>query len=524
MQVTGQLKSWLLPSLADILFVSLLFYFALPPDKQLLGDGDTGYHIRAGDYILSTLTVPKADMFSFINPAIPWTAHEWLSEVIMSLLHTIGGLTAVVLAFSILIAISTRVFFKNLVVDGNNILTSAVASIVFVSLAQGHYLARPHIFSLVILIYWYRYLNDYQYQQKDHLWRLPVIMLIWVNLHGGFIIGITIICIYFAGNLLTFIFDKNDWELRAKEKAIRLGQILAITVAACIVNPTGYRIFLFPFNLVLNKYLMDHTSEFLSPNFHDFHPFKYLLLLLIAVFAFSRKKPDFTEVGLTLLFTSMSLYSVRYIPLFAVIVIPVMLRFTGRDSLSAFPAVENFLNKRIHNFTKADAMAKGVLWPVSAIIILTLLASGGNMTHGFNPEKKPLAAIEFLKNNPVSGNMFNNDEFGDLLIYQAHDKYKVFIDGRLDMYGSERLKEYAKITGAEKGWEETINKYGISWFLIETDSLLSRLLFTDKNWRLVYSDKVASIFVKNSPSYMPLINRFPAVTLNISVQGGAHGS
>lgn len=511
--MTNRLKSWLLPSLADILFVCLLFYYALPPDKQLLGDGDTGYHIRAGDYILSTLTVPKTDIFSFINPAIPWTAHEWLSEVIMSLLHTIGGLTAVVLAFAILIAISTRVFFKNLVAEGNNILISATASIVFVSLAQGHYLARPHIFSLVILIYWYRYLNDYQYQQTDHLWRLPVIMLLWVNLHGGFIIGITIIGIYFAGNLLPFIFNKNEWESRAKEKAIRLGKILVITVTACIVNPTGYRIFLFPFNLVSNRYLMDHTNEFMSPNFHEFHPFKYLLLLLLVIFAFSRRKSEFIAVGLTLLFTSMSLSSVRYIPLFAVIVIPIMLRYVEKDILSAFPCVERFLTQRVNNITTADNMAKGFVWPAFSIILLAMLAINGTVTHSFNPEKKPMAAIEFLKSNPVTGNMFNNDEFGDLVIYSAYQQYKVFIDGRLDMYGSDRLKEYEQVMGVKTCWESVLHKYRISWFLIETDSLLSRFLSDNSNWKLVYSDKVASIFVKNIPVYAPLIKRFSTTKL-----------
>lgn len=509
-----RIKDYFLPSIGDVFFISVLLFLASHGDKgNLLGDGDTGYHIIAGKYILNTFSVPNSDLFSFITPPLPWTAHEWLAEAIMAILHKVGGLTAVVIFFAFLIATSVRIFFGQIRKEGHNILLAAIACTAFVALSSFHWLARPHIFSLIILLYWYRILDDFQYCNKNRLWILPFIMLIWVNLHGGFIIGLAITGVYLAGNYLLKFTDRERYAEEGKEKTRRLGKVLGIAILTCLVNPIGYKIFLFPFKLISNKYIMDHTSEFLSPNFHEFQPFKYLLFLLIVILAYSKRKPNFIEITLILLFTGMSLTSVRYIALFAVIVIPIILRYIEGNCLAAFPGVECFLRERIANITLIDSAAKGFLWPATSVMMIAFLAANGSVTHAFNPEKKPMAALEFLQKNPVAGNMFNNDEFGDLIIYTSHKRYKVFIDGRLDMYGVERLKEYSKITGFEPDWEDILNKHKISWIFFDTNSALARFLSINNNWKLIYSDKLASIFVKNIKLYEPLLEKFTDIKL-----------
>lgn len=512
--MNNRIRYYFLPSIADVFFISVLFYLASSGDKgNLLSDGDTGYHIRAGEYILSTLSIPKTDIFSFITPTLPWTAHEWLVEVVMALLHQLGGLTAVNIFFSLMISFSVLIFFKNIRFDGNNILLAVLACSAFVTLTMVHWLARPHIFSLIILLFWQRIIDDFQYRQRNRLWILPIIMLLWVNIHGGFIIGLAILGIYSGGNYLLKFYDSERYGIEGKEKTAPLLKFLGISIIACFANPIGYKIFLFPFKLISSKFIMDHTTEFMSPNFHELQPFKYLLFLLILVFAYSKKTPNLIEITLILLFTSMSLTSVRYIPLFGVIVIPILLRYVRCNCLAAFPKIESFFRKRLENITLIDSQSKGYLWPTACILLFVFLATNGSVTHAFNSEKKPMAAIEFLRENPVAGNMFNNDEFGDFVIYTSSDRYKVFIDGRLDMYGSERLKEYYKISSFEPEWEQIINKYNISWIFFDTKSALSRYLIINNDWKLIYSDKVASIFVKDIPVYQPLINKYQNVKL-----------
>ncbi len=108
--------------------------------------------------------------------------------------------------------------------------------------------------------------------------------------------------------------------------------------------------------------------------------------------------------------------------------------------------------------------------------------------------------------------MFNNDEFGDYIIYSAYPQYRVFIDGRIGAaYDSERLKEYAKVIFFEPGWEKVIEKYAINWIIFDSNSILSRFLVEKKEWKLIYSDKVANIFVQSIPENQDLIKRYPNV-------------
>ncbi|HUR71868.1 MAG TPA: hypothetical protein VMZ02_07770, partial [Candidatus Limnocylindrales bacterium] len=110
----------------------------------------------------------------------------------------------------------------------------------------------------------------------------------------------------------------------------------------------------------------------------------------------------------------------------------------------------------------------------------------------------------------ISGNMFNNDEFGDYVIYAAWPKYRVFIDGRTDMYGASRVREYLTISQAKDGWEELLEKYQLTWVFHEPTSMLSKILLERTDWRLIYSDKVANIFVKSLPQHEHLIAKYGA--------------
>jgi hypothetical protein len=120
--------------------------------------------------------------------------------------------------------------------------------------------------------------------------------------------------------------------------------------------------------------------------------------------------------------------------------------------------------------------------------------------------------------------MFNNDEIGDLIIYAAHSRYKVFIDGRLDMYGSNHIREYYKVTRFSPGWEDILRSYGITWVIYDTDSEFVRFLATLKDWRLIYSDRVASIFVCNTSLYAELIARYEGTRLAIIDEGRKGGN
>ena len=326
MNDTKKIISFLIPSIADIIFISLFLYLSFYAGIGLLNDGDTGYHIRAGEYIIDTVTIPKHDIFSFLTPPLPWTTHEWFSEVIMATLHRAFGLTGITIFFSFLISFIYYLLYRIIKTNKDNIILAVFLVLLVIVSSQIHWLARPHIFSLLFMLIWYYLLDEYQYKQKNYLYLLPPMMLFWVNLHGGFVTGFMLIGIYLFGNIVELIISKGMEKNVLKTRVKQLGLTTVVCLFVSLINPFGYHILLFPFKLVSNKFIMDHVVEFMSPNFHDVMPYKYLLLLTIGIFAVSKIRINIIELLLILMFTNMSLYSVRYILLYSIFAAPILLR------------------------------------------------------------------------------------------------------------------------------------------------------------------------------------------------------
>jgi hypothetical protein len=131
----------------------------------------------------------------------------------------------------------------------------------------------------------------------------------------------------------------------------------------------------------------------------------------------------------------------------------------------------------------------------------------------FNDKIFPVAAVDFLKREKLSGNMFNNDEFGDYLIFSAWPQYKVFTDGRSDMYGEKHGSPYLKVAGVQPGWKEILRRYDVSWVFFQTHTALTAALLDQPDWQPIYSDKVATIFVRKLPDHQRLISKYPSVSV-----------
>src|SRR5437764_12135921 len=280
--MNSKTRFWL-PSFADIFFCCCFLRLTLPTDSWLLSDADTGYHIRTGEYILHNFTVPKHDIFSYITPPLPWMAHEWLSEVIMALVHKFAGLTGIVIFFSFLIGLTYFVLFRFAQsLKGDFFVT---ASIVLLATASSsiHWLARPHIFSLFLTVIWYAILDRYQYQGKDRIYLLPFLMLLWVNLHGAFVTGFVLLGIYLVGNICDALFAAEARSEMARERCKKIAIVTILCLFASLFNPRGYAILLFPLEMISNNFVMKNVPEFRSPNLHVVLLFLYLFILTLGI-------------------------------------------------------------------------------------------------------------------------------------------------------------------------------------------------------------------------------------------------
>jgi hypothetical protein len=256
---------------------------------------------------------------------------------------------------------------------------------------------------------------------------------------------------------------------------------------------------LYPMKLISQKSIIDYIAEFQSPNFHHLLlvPSKYFLLLVILLIGILKKNLDVIEILLIILFANMALFSQRFIPLFCIVAAPIFVRNAQWIFNQTKSRFVDLFQRKSNDICLMDASASGYLWLVVGILIMALAVATNRIEHKFDESRKPVEAVNFLKKVSLKGNMFNDDEFGDYIIYSAYPQYKVFIDSRVDMYGIDQFKDYLTMVYFKPGWEKIIEKYKINWMILNSDSILSRYLMERKDWRLIYSDRVANIFVRN---------------------------
>jgi hypothetical protein len=167
-----------------------------------------------------------------------------------------------------------------------------------------------------------------------------------------------------------------------------------------------------------------------------------------------------------------------------------------------------WLGRRSASFRLIDRGSLGYLWLTATILVVLTLAHMSRLHAEFDDKLFPKKAVDFILAENISGNIFNNEEFGDYIIYKAWPKYRVFFDGRSDMYGAILGADYLKVAHTLPGWQAVLRNRQVNWVFFNTNSTLSSVLSTNPDWRLIYSDPVARIFVRDKAEYQHLIAKY----------------
>src|SRR5437868_10730700 len=305
-------------------------------------DNDVFWHLATGRYMWATGRIPHADPFSWTVRGRAWIAHEWLTELWLDPLYSHGGYAALMLVFAAIITAAFAVAYATARLLGAS-RPLGVGVTVLAAVASSHtWGVRPQMISMLLMALTAWLLTRAGLpalptaQDDGHaaaagrrraLWALPALMVVWVNLHGGFIFGLALIGIFTLGHSA-----EAWWARRARHADARGRQwarswrLLALCVAACLLNPNGLKGLIYPFSYLGNNASTRYIAEWVSPDFHQmqYQFFEALLLALIASVALSPRRPRVTEVLLMLAFTYLGLDSVRNINLFAVIVAPLI--------------------------------------------------------------------------------------------------------------------------------------------------------------------------------------------------------
>jgi hypothetical protein len=498
-----------MPSVADLIFLALLGMLTLTAlSTRLLGDAGIGWHIRTGQQILFSHVIPHTDPFSSTMPGKPWFAWEWLYDMMVGQLDSWFGLNGVVWFTSVLIAAVFASTFRLLIVRGTNLIVAVVLVLLAISASMIHFFSRPHVVSWLFILAWFSILDSTErasLEGRDSasrwLWLLPISMLIWVNVHGGFLFGFAFLAVFWVGCFwIWFRSDPNRIEesfqkIAAGRRLRSLTWISVLSALASLVNPYGWKLHRHIYSYLSNRFLMDHIEEFQSPNFHGVAQKCFLLLLLIAIagLAAHGRKLRVSELLLTLFATYAGLLASRNIPvssiLLALLVGPLL------------PGVD--FSGIVRRASTVDARMRGHLWPVVACVVLLLIAANKGrvgstqvMNAHFDPKRMPVEAVHDLEAKGLQGPVLTPDSWGGYLIYQLYPKVPIVIDDRHDFYGEQTLKSYLRMIRVEPGWEEFLNQHNVSTAVLPATSPLAVVLGQTPGWKMVHSDDVAATFVR----------------------------
>lgn len=495
---------YLLPSIGAILWISTFFGVLLSGPRMINADGDLGRHITIGSYILDSRVIPLRDVFSHTMTNEPLTPHEWLAQVFFALAHRALGLNGAILLAALVIATAFWLVYRNAREQSGSLLSAAFVSMLGLLAAAIHWLARPHIFTFLLLALWMGVLYQIKNGSTRRWWLLPLLMLAWVNLHGAFIAGFAVWALCGLG---------AAWDTRigsaAQRDALPAGfwksYLLGggVSLLATLLNPSGIGLWGTSVGYVSNRYLVDHTVEYQSPNFHD--PITWLLLLFIALLivalALRKRKTAAFQLFPAVAWLMMALYSARNIPLFIIVAAP-LLTLGIKEFFCEFESPAKLLRKVINLNTRlmnVDLRLKGIFWPVLSVLMVVIgFRAGLTLTrdgrpNDYDPAEFPVAAVNWLQQNPQEGEMFNYFTWGGYLLYRQWPQQLVFIDGQTDFYGEALTREYQKVMNLEDGWEAVLDKRNVDWAILPMKELAARALEQRDDWKVVYKDNTTLI-------------------------------
>lgn len=498
------------PSLRDAAWLMpvLFLFLKLKGTGFLLGDGDTGWHLRTGEWILQNGRVPTTDFFSFTRPGEPWYAWEWLWDLCFGWLHLNFGMGAVqVTSLALICATIYLVYRESARLSGNYFLAFGVT---FLAAAGStiHWLARPHLFTLLFTAVSVILLNQAADGRLRLLACLPLLTVVWVNFHGGFFVLWTLLFAHLAAAALNAFLDRRPLLEAVKPWLLAL----AGCIAASFVNPYGWRLHRHIFGYLSDSYHRENIQEFLSISFHNPAAVYFAVMLLLGgmtvLWALERRR--FSDAFILMGWGWLALYAGRNIPIFLICAAP-LAALAVRERLERLAASESRLAAPLRavfeahrEFSVLEAPARIVWLPALALCALALLlaapASAGPLRNQYEPKDYPENALPAVRTLGPEVRLFADDEWGDFLLYRLWPERRVFLDGRSDFYGEKLGEDMGRVLQARHDWAEILARYQIGAVLLRAESPLASVLKLHAGWRLLHDDGVALLFLSASPA------------------------
>ena len=517
----------------QIVLIILMFLFVISFSlTPLRSTNDAWWHLKTGKILIERgLELPENDIFAFTSENIPWHNHEWLSQILFYKVFQLGDGTAqggmrMVIGFKaiILLALSLLVFMTCFR-ETKNLPISVICAVWTIILTRRTIYPRPPILTYPLFALFLLILREIAASRwkRGWLWILPPLMILWVNLHGGFMLGLIAIGAFLAG---------EAWKNLRSGKPVHGGNVKAMAalfvacILASLVNPYSWRLYLLPGRVMSDALLVRIIPELQSPKFFYTVGFELLILFLIVAFSGTRKGLlNLPEGLLMVFFLHQALLHVRHIPLFGIVAAPVAARVIAA-------LIEEY-RPRAWTKTASDLVVGGIALLVISYTVFnhregeSFFDRNYNFSRGmgYYPGSYPVQEADFIIANEFTGRMYNQINDAGYLIWRlSPEHHKVFTDSRYDIFGGrfmrhEQMIQQAidrKVEPGDRTWDELLDFWEINFILISGDIPLRWALDQSDEWTLVYhrlhpdaqtTREGYKIYIRNIPGNRDLIDR-----------------
>lgn len=470
-----------------VMLMGLLSVLAVLTVRARFDDPDMWWHLKTGQIIWTTHAIPTTDVFSFTTGHHPWVPHEWLAQTLIYGAYRFGGYSGLMLWLCFFAAVLLIAGYALCTLYSGNAKVSFVGALTIWLFATAGLAIRPQMIGYLLLIV--ELLLVQLGRTRNPLWffGLPLLFAVWVNCHGSFFLGLILAstflgCSFFrfrAGSLVTL-----PWEPRRRKM---LALALLFSAAALFLNPVGIRQVIYPLNTMLHQSIqLNYVQEWMPLQMNGARGVALMALLggVFLLVAVQRSDLFLDEMVLLAMGTWLAVGHQRMLFVFGILAAPVLTRLlsTSWDGYDA---------------------ARDHPWPNTILLAMSILIAFWGFPSRQNlakqvDEHSPVQAVEYLKTHSLSGNMLNDYVYGGYLIWAAPE-HPVFIDGRGDVFEwTGVLAEFGKWAMLQSDPNALLNKYKINFCLLARTSPMAYVLPLLPDWKAVYTDNMAVIFVRTT--------------------------
>ncbi|HYY46980.1 MAG TPA: hypothetical protein VE951_07965 [Candidatus Angelobacter sp.] len=449
-------------------FIVAIFVTLLMAAIQPITDPDFWWHLTTGNWILSHHAVPRHDLYTFTVTDHRWITHEWLSEVILATLYAVGRLPLISLVLGAVTAVGF--LFVYLSTDPRvNFVIRGLTLALGVAAANPIWGPRIQMITFALSALTYFWVRRFCEGQSRALYALPLVILLWVNLHAGFVFAYAIVG-------LALLVEGLRYRLRrpgamSLDRLRAMAVVLLASVAVAIANPNGWDIYLYPFQTGGSQEQQRLIVEWFSPNFQmpQIWAFELMIFLIIGAIGLARRIEP-RQFLFLLLGLGLALHSVRNLPFFMLVGVPALADYAqqARERLNwnwprRLPRTSPFT----FGINVVMIVALGLLVIVASAPSLTQRVNGKLVARDF-----PIKAADFLVEHPAPGHMLNVYGWGGYLIFRLYDPARpqpVFIFGDAALDGDQLLSDYSHLQSLAPDQRKLLDRYQINWVIFHSD-------------------------------------------------------